>query len=158
ELLTGRPPFREATAEETREAIRTREPLPPRHFQPGLPPDLEGVCLKCLRKEPDQRYVSAQGLADDLQRFLEGEAIQTGGPDVITADLVAVPGYDILEELGRGSRGIVYKAWQPGPNRIVALRILPPWATAWPPGLTDFLAAARVAADVRHPNLVQVFE
>jgi hypothetical protein len=75
ECLTGRPPFRGATAMETLQQVLSAEPVAPRRLQPRAPIDLETVCLRCLRKESARRYGSAGELADDLKRFLAGEAV-----------------------------------------------------------------------------------
>jgi WD40 repeat protein/tRNA A-37 threonylcarbamoyl transferase component Bud32 len=76
ELLAGRPPFLAATTWEIINQAITQEPTPPSLHCPGLPRDLETICLKCLQKSPAQRYVSALALADDLRRFLDGRPIE----------------------------------------------------------------------------------
>jgi eukaryotic-like serine/threonine-protein kinase len=76
ELLAGRPPFRGETALETLQLVLTQEPVPPSRLRSGVPRDLEVICLTCLRKEPEKRYESALALAEDLERWLAGEAIR----------------------------------------------------------------------------------
>jgi hypothetical protein len=75
--LTGRPPFRGATAIEVLALTVDSKPVPPNLLNPDADPDLIGICWKCLRKEPQSRYRSARELALELQRWREGRAARS---------------------------------------------------------------------------------
>src|SRR5262249_2689030 len=75
EALAGGPPFRGETPLEILELARTQEPVPPSSLAPKVPRDLETICLKCLAKQPHQRYARAAALAEDLRLFLAGNPI-----------------------------------------------------------------------------------
>ncbi len=79
-LLTARPPFYAASLQEVFALARRGDPIPPRRLMPKLPRKLDTIVTKCLNANPGYRYASAQLLADDLQRFLQGESIVARRP------------------------------------------------------------------------------
>ena len=76
ECLTGRPPFKAATALDTLHQVLDDDPLPPSRLQPCVPKHLESICLKCLQKDPARRYTSARLLADELQSIPAADATE----------------------------------------------------------------------------------
>lgn len=69
-LLTGRPPFKENSIERTLLAVLSMDPRSPRELVPSIPRDLETISLRCLSKDPKDRYASSKDVAEELERFL----------------------------------------------------------------------------------------
>jgi tRNA A-37 threonylcarbamoyl transferase component Bud32 len=88
EILSGRPPFLPEDSE-TAVTVRviTEDPVSPAFYRPGIPRDLETICMKCLEKEPRDRYASAAAFAEDLRRFLDDESILARPPTTIVRTL-----------------------------------------------------------------------
>jgi WD40 repeat protein len=80
ELLTLRPPADGVDREEILRKIAFEEPPPPRSYDRAIPADLESIVRKALAKEPTYRYSTAQEMAGELQRYLEGRPLQQTRP------------------------------------------------------------------------------
>ncbi len=87
EMLTGRPPFKAASALETLHQIVHDDVVLPSRLQPTTPADLDTICLKCLEKSPNHRYASARDLAADLERFLAGKRTMARPRSVLSQSL-----------------------------------------------------------------------
>ncbi len=76
EALTREPPFRGKDHRDTLSRVLQEEPRPPRSLNAAIPVDLDTIVMKCLRKEPRDRYATAEAMSQDLQRFLRGSPIE----------------------------------------------------------------------------------
>lgn len=83
ELLTRRPPFLAATPEETMQMVLESAPIRPREIDKRIPSDIEAICLKCIAKDPAQRYASVRELSEDLGRFIDGNPISIRKPTLL---------------------------------------------------------------------------
>jgi len=80
ERLTGRPPFGADNPWAIFRRLQTDTPPPPRELNPAVDRDLEAVCLKCLERNPADRYGGADELAADLERYARGEPVTARPP------------------------------------------------------------------------------
>ncbi len=102
EAITGRPPFRAESPMDTLMQVMEIEPVPPRLLNPNVDADLETVCLKCLEKDPHRRYASAEALAEDLQRYLNGESITARSFNVFDR---------LARTLDRSQHDVAFSTW-----------------------------------------------
>lgn len=82
DLLVGRPPFVGVSTWQVLNAVISEPPPSPHTLRPELDRALSAICLRCLEKEPERRYPSAQALGEDLQRYLDGEPVQAQPPSL----------------------------------------------------------------------------
>jgi serine/threonine protein kinase len=83
ELITGRPPFRAETPLDTVMQVIDHQPVPPSLLNPKIDHDIETICLKCLEKNAELRYASAEELGEDLQRYVDGDSIHARSFNVL---------------------------------------------------------------------------
>ena len=170
-LLTGRPPFQSSdTARMLRQVIE-RDPVPPNQLNPAIGDDLAAICMKCLEKQPDDRYPSAAAVAADLRSYCAGLPVQARpvSPEELIRRSWTRRGYNILETLRTSRQSTTYLADGTSLNRVVRLKVFR--SEAAPAGAEvrsadsparqaqdGFFHRAASAAQFSHPNSVPVFE
>jgi serine/threonine protein kinase len=110
-LLTGQPPFRGGNQVETLLAALEAEPISPRGINPAVPRALEMIALKCLAKNPAERYPSARAVAADLERFLEGESLSISSPNLLDRLVRNLERSHFDREIHAWSRMLMHVAW-----------------------------------------------
>jgi eukaryotic-like serine/threonine-protein kinase len=144
-MLVGRPPFVGPTPLDTMLKVVTEEPESPRSLRRDVPQDLEVVCMKCLEKDRRKRYRSARELADDLARFLDGEAVSAVRSGILSRMVGAMDRVQLQERFA--SFGTILLALAPVmalPEILVAMIF---W-NQWPTYLLPIVQVARLAAFV----------
>ena len=139
-------------------------PVPPRSLRPAVPSAVERVVLRALRPTPRERYFTPTEMLEDFVSdagvFHEPAAAPTTSEKGFERRLRRALGddYELLEEIGAGGFGRVYRVRDLGLEREVAIKVLHPQLTADPGVMERFRREAMLAARLRHPNIVSIYD
>src|SRR5690349_5316016 len=138
--------------------------VPPRKLRAAVPAAVERVLLRALRAKPGDRYYTATEMLEDLvvdagvfhEPAAEPQIAESGFERRLRRALG--DDYELLEELGSGGFGRVYRARDLGLEREVAIKVLHPALTADLGVVERFRREAQLAARLRHPNVVSIYD
>ncbi len=139
-------------------------PVPPRSLRPAIPQAVERVIMRGLRREPRERYFTATEMLEDFVSDAGMFHEPAVAPATMEKDFerrlrrALGDDYELLNEIGSGGFGRVYRARDLGLEREVAIKVLHPQLTADPGVMERFRREAQLAARLRHPNIVSVYD
>ena len=150
-------------------ALTAREPDPaalaaPRTLRPTIPMAVERVVLRALRSAPSERYQTATEMLEDFVSDAGHFHEPAAAPATVEKDFerrlrrALGDDYELLEKIGSGGFGRVYRVRDLGLEREVAIKVLHPELTADPGVMERFRREAQLAARLRHPNIVSVYD
>jgi serine/threonine protein kinase len=137
---------------------------PPRQLRPAVPVALERVMLRALQASPGARYYTATEMLEDFVSDAGVFQEPAAAPQVAEAGFerrlrrALGDDYELLEEIGVGGFGRVYRARDLGLERDVAIKVLHPSLTADASVTERFQREAQLAAKLRHPNIVSIYD
>lgn len=147
-LLIARPPYEGDNAADVLLQVQQADPPRPREIEREIPIDLEKIMMRCLEREPAHRYATADALADDLQRFLDGEPVEAASSGWL---------HTMARSLSRDQHQQHFRSWGQGLFIIgcvifaAHLTIFafdqtgaPEWLAFWIPRLSMFVILAGV--------------
>jgi serine/threonine-protein kinase len=149
-------------------ASNPREIIPPMELRASCPQAVQRLIMRALKSDPRERYHNAAEMAEDLHSELGDFQIPTSAPmsrRVSDADnwekqvrRALGDEYELLEQVGSGGFGSVYRVRDLRLEREVALKILHPDLTTEPEGIERFRKESQLAAQLSHPNIVSVYD
>ena len=138
--------------------------VPPRQLRQAIPAAVERVIVRALSRVPKDRYYTATEMLEDFVSDAGTFQVLAAAPTVTESGFerrlrrALGDDYELLEEIGAGGFGRVYRARDLALERDVAIKVLHPALTA-DPGVTErFRREAQLAARLRHPNIVSVLD
>src|SRR5438132_3000192 len=138
--------------------------VPPRRVRPAVPAVLERVLLRALQPQPGDRYFTATEMLEDFVRDAGVYQEPAAAPQVVEAGFerrlrrALGDDYELLDEIGSGGFGRVFRARDLALEREVAIKVLHPSLTADLGVVERFRREAQLAAKLRHPNVVSIYD
>ena len=138
--------------------------VPPRKLRPAVPAALERVLLRAMQAAASDRYYTATEMLEDFVSDAGVFQEPAAAPQVAEAGFerrlrrALGDDHELLEEIGSGGFGRVYRVRDLGLEREGAIKVLHPSLTADPAVMERFRREAQLAARVRHPNIVSIYD
>ncbi|MDP6579690.1 MAG: serine/threonine-protein kinase [Vicinamibacterales bacterium] len=153
QVLSGRKPFAAKALPEVMRKVLTDEPAPLTHAE--APPSLARIVMRSLEKDPLKRYQKVEELLAELGGVDPDEPAERDAAADVPRQ---IDRYQILERVGEGGMGVVYRARDPVLDRDVAIKSMQVDFGVDEDARARFQQEARAAARLQHPNIVTIYE